>query len=599
MANVKFNSIPEMIRDRAKTYSTKEVFRFIDKKTEELSSINWNEFVDGSEKVSKALLGSGYGENSKIGIFSNNIPEWTIADVGILDIRAIVVPFFATASKEQCKYIIDETEMKLMFVGDKEQLGKALWLLDHTNSLKQIVVFDTEIPLEDKRCVNFNDFCDIKSSKEIDVKLKDSRAKAALSDMVTILYTSGTTGEPKGVMLNNENFIHTFKVHKMRLDLSDKDVSMAFLPLSHIFERTWSFYLMFCGGTNFYNENPRKVIDVLPIAKPTVMCTVPRFFEKTYEGIQKETENWPSTKKKIFNWSIETGAKVSNIRKKGKKIPVLLKIQYNIADALVLKKLRSIFGGNIRSMPCSGAALPLYLLKFFHATGIFVNYGYGATETTATVSCFESDKYEFESCGTLMPELEVKFSDENEILIKGKIIFQGYYKKPEETKAVLKDGWYYTGDEGYLTDDGNLVMTDRLKDLMKTSVGKYISPQKLETLLGQDAMIEQIVVVGDNRKFVAALIVPVMEQFQAAVEKLGLKFDDVNKMMDDKQVRKLMKERIDKCQDELTGYEKVKEFVLLAEPFSIEGGTLTSTLKTKRKVIVKKYASLIDEMYAG
>jgi len=599
MASVNFKSIPEMIRDRAKTYSTREVFRFIDKNTNELSSMNWNEFVHRSENVSKALLERGYDENSKIGIFSNNIPEWTIADIGILDIRAVVVPFFATASKEQCKYIIDETGMKLMFVGDKEQLEKAIWLLDHTNSLKQIVVFDTGLSLEDSRCLNFNEFCKITPAKEIDKKLKDSRAKATLSDMVTILYTSGTTGEPKGVILNNENFIHTFKVHQMRLDLSDKDVSMAFLPLSHIFERTWSFYLMYCGGINFYNENPRKIIEVLPIAKPTVMCTVPRFFEKTYEGIQKETESWPSTKKKIFNWSIKTGAKVSNIRKTGKRIPALLSMQYNIADKLVLKKLRQIFGGNIRSMPCSGAALPLYLLKFFHATGIFVNYGYGATETTATVSCFKSDVYEFESCGTLMPELEVKISDEKEILIKGKIIFQGYYKKPEETKEVLKDGWYYTGDEGYLTSDGNLVMTDRLKDLMKTSVGKYISPQKLETLIGQDAMIEQVVVVGDNKKFVAALIVPVMEQLQPAIEKLGLKFDDANKMVKDEQVKNFMRERIEKCQEELTGYEKVKEFVLLAEPFSIEGGTLTSTLKTKRKVIVKKYASLIDGMYAG
>ncbi len=594
-----FKSIPEMIRNRAETYSSREVFRYIDNKTNEISSVSWSTFVEESEKVSKALLADGFGVESKIGLFSNNRVEWTITDIGILDIRAIVVPFFATASKEQCKYIVDETEMKLMFVGDEEQLEKAIWLLDHTDSLKKIIVFEESISISDKRCVKLKDYINVMFDDSILKELSDIRNKSTVDDLATLLYTSGTTGEPKGVMLNNENFLHTFKVHEYRLDLSDKDISMAFLPLSHIFERTWTFYILYCGAINFYNEDPRKIIEVLPKAKPTFMCTVPRFFEKTYEGIQKEVEKFSSTKKKIFDWSIETGTKVSNIKKKGKKVPALLKMQYNIADALVLKKLRNIFGGNIRSMPCSGAALPIHLLKFFHAIGIFVNYGYGATETTATVSCFKSDEYEFESCGTLMPELEVKISDGGEILVKGKIIFKGYYKKPEETKEVLKDGWYYTGDEGRITADGNLVMTDRLKDLMKTSVGKYISPQKLETLLGQDTLIEQVVVIGDNKKYVTALIVPVMEQLTQAAEGLSLNFNDAKEMLQDAQIRSLMKERVNKLQEELTGYEKVKDFILLDEPFSIEGNTLTSTLKTKRKVILELYKKEIDVMYAG
>lgn len=587
-----------MIRDRAETYSSKEVFRYIDKKTNEIASVSWTTFVEESVKVSKALLMDGYGLDSKIGLFSNNRVEWTITDIGILDVRAIVVPFFATASKEQCKYIVDETEMKLMFVGDEEQLEKAVWLLDNTDSLEKVIVFEEGLPLKDKRCVSLSVYCNQDFDKSVEDKLTEARGNATVNDLATLLYTSGTTGEPKGVMLNNENFLHTFKVHVDRLDLSDKDVSMAFLPLSHIFERTWSFYLLYVGGINFYNENPRNIIEVLPIAKPTAMCTVPRFFEKTYEGIQKETNKWSSTKKKIFNWSIKTGSKVSNIKKTGKNVPALLKMKYNIADTLVLKKLRLIFGGNIRSMPCSGAALPIHLLKFFHATGVFVNYGYGATETTATVSCFKIDEYEFESCGTLMPELEVKISNEGEILVKGKSVFVGYYKKPEETKAVLKDGWYYTGDEGFITSGGNLVMTDRLKDLMKTSVGKYISPQKLETLLGQDSLIEQVVVIGDNKKYVTALIVPVMDQLTAVAEGLDLKFTTNKEMLQHEQVIKLMKKRVDKLQEELTGYEKVKDFLLLNEPFSIESDTLTSTLKTKRKVVLKLYKQEIDEMYA-
>jgi long-chain acyl-CoA synthetase len=327
------------------------------------------------------------------------------------------------------------------------------------------------------------------------------------------------------------------------------------------------------------------------------MCTVPRFYEKTYEGIQAEAEKWSNMKKRIFNWSIRVGSRASEKRKKNLPVKGMLAMQYAIADKLVLKKLRMIFGGKMRSTPCSGAALPIHLLKFFHATGIFVNYGYGATETTATVSCFKTDEYEFESCGTLMPGLDVKISDENEILVKGKTVFQGYYKKPEQTAEVLKDGWYHTGDEGQITADGNLLMTDRLKDLMKTSVGKYISPQKLETLIGQDPMIEQVVVVGDNRKYVTALIVPVLDRLHAVADELEIKVKDTAELLKHVQIREHIHEKINALQKELSGYEKIKDFTLLREPFSIEANTLTSTLKTKRKVILQMYKTQIEEMY--
>ncbi len=584
-----------MIRDRAGKYQDKEVLRYREKKSNAIQSKNWNELLEEFTQLSKVLLSESYGFGDNIGIFSANSPEWTISDLAILDIRAVVVPFFSTASREQCKYIVDETEMKLMFVGDQEQLDIAVWLLENTVSLQSIVVFNNALSLTDERCRLFQDYMrtGIKSGTDLD----EVQKSATTSDLATIIYTSGTTGEPKGVMLTNENFLYAFTIHEKRLDLDEHDVSMCFLPLSHIFERSWTFYLFYSGGTNFYLDNPREVIEVLPIAKPTVMCTVPRFFEKTYEGIQHETENWSSMKKKIFNWSVKTGYKVSNIRKTGKKIPALLSLQHGIADALVLRKLRQIFGGNIRTMPCSGAALPTYLLKFFHATGIFVNYGYGATETTATVSCFKTGEYEFESCGTIMPGLEVKISDEKEIMIKGKTIFAGYYKKPDDTREVLVDGWYKTGDEGHITSNGNLLMTDRIKDLIKTSVGKYISPQKLETLLGQDPMIEQLVVIGDNRKYATALIVPVLERLHAVAGELEIKFSDVKELLKHQQIRNFMQERINALQAELSSHERNKDFALLGEPFSIENNTLTSTLKTKRKVIAKMYASLIESMY--
>jgi len=590
-----FTNIPEVIRDRARKYQDRTVFRYLDKNHEGIQSKTWNQFVDEFTQLSKVLGSESYGYGDNIGIFSPNSPKWTIVDLAILNIRAVVVPFFATASKEQCKYIVDETNMRLMFVGDQDQLDKAVWLLDHTKTLEQVIVFNNQLSLPDKRCKIYDEY--ISSEINNKIEIAEIQNKASLSDLATIIYTSGTTGDPKGVMLSNENFISTFSLHDQRLDLNEDDVSLCFLPLSHVFERTWTYYLLHCGGTNFYLENPREVIDVLPLAKPTVMCTVPRFFEKTYEGIQSEAEKWPVMKKRIFNWSIKVGTKVSNLKKKAKKPPVLLGLKYKLADRLVLLKLRQIFGGNIRMMPCSGAALPIHLLKFFHATGIFVNYGYGATETTATVSCFKSDKYEFESCGSIMPEIDVKISDENEIWVKGSTVFSGYYKKPDATFEVLVDGWYKTGDEGQITSDGNLLMTDRLKDLMKTSLGKYISPQKLETLLGQDPLIEQVVIIGDNRKYVTALIVPVLERLHFIAEDLEIKFNDAKELLKNHKIRDLIKERINALQTELSSHEKVVDFTLLLEPFSIENNMLTSTLKTRRKVISEMYASLIEGMY--
>ncbi len=590
-----YQSIPDMIRDRVQTYQNKVVFRFRVRNSGSISEKSWNGLYEEFTGLSKALLADGYGFADNIGLFSPNCPEWTVTDLAILNIRGITVPFFSTASKEQCKYIVDETGMRLLFAGEAEQLEKAIWLLDNTETLQKVVVFNEELELEDARCVRLSDYMNGKQVS--DEALSKVISQATRDDLATIIYTSGTTGEPKGVMLSNDNFLYTFEIHQDRLDLNENDLSMAFLPLSHIFERTWTFYLLYCGGTNFYLDNPREIIDVLPLAKPTVMCTVPRFFEKTYEGILAEAEKWPNVKKRIFNWSIKVGGKVSEKRKHSEALPLHLKWQHAVADKLVLKKLRSIFGGNIRTMPCSGAALPIHLLKFFHATGIFVNYGYGATETTATVACFKTDQYEFESCGTVMPQLELKISDENEIMVKGRTIFKGYYKKPEATAEVLVDGWYKTGDEGQITANGNLLMTDRLKDLMKTSVGKYISPQKLETLIGQDPMIEQVVVVGDNRKYVTALIVPVVDRLHELADELEIKFNDGKELLRNTHIREYISDRIDVLQEELSSYEKVRDFTLLPEPFSIEANTLTSTLKTKRKVILELYRQQIEAMY--
>jgi len=591
------DNITQIFRAQATKYGTREALRFKYRNEINYKSIGWNEVISTSDNISMGLLSMGFGAGDNIGIFSDNRPEWILTDLGILAIGAVVVPFYATASKQNVKYIADETDMKIMFVGNQEQLDTALWMLQNSKTLQKVIVFEAGLALSDSRCTDWREFCQLASKREFADKLNQAINTVKPADLATIVYTSGTTGEPKGVMLHHSNFLNSFQYHDERLNISESDISLCFLPLSHIFERSWTFYLLYRGAVNVILENPRAVIEVLPIVKPTVMCVVPRFFEKTYEGIQSEAQKWSSIKQKIFNWSIGIGMQCAEYKCKTLSIPAGLKLKQKIADKLVLKKLRGIFGDNFRFLPCAGAAIRPELLRFFHATGLFVNYGYGATETTATVSCFKDDVWNFETSGSIMPHVSVKISADGEIMVKGKTVFSGYYKKPDETAKSLIDGWYMTGDKGYLTKDNDVVMVDRMNDLFKTSGGKFVSPQKVELLIGQDQYIQQIVIIGANRKFVTAIIVPSFENLAMAIEKLGLDATNPESIVANKAIFNFLKARIDKLQEELTPYERVVNFILLAEPFSIENNTLTSSLKTRRKIIIEKYKDIIEKMY--
>jgi len=587
-----------MMRNRAARYGSREVFRYREPGRKNYNSYNWQELVSITGLVSKALLSLGFGPGSNIGIFSDNKPQWTIADLGILGVRGVVVPFFATASRKQLKYITDETRMELLFVGNKEQLEKAMWLFGNSESLKIVVCFNDDLPVdEDIRCINWEDFLKLGGTGDYSERLEQILQSAEQDDLATIIYTSGTTGEPKGVMLGMDNFFSCFKNHDERLKVNEKDVSLCFLPLSHIFERSWTFYMLYKGAINVYLENPKDVIGELALARPSLMCTVPRFFEKTYEGIRKEETKWPIFKSKIFDWAIGIGLEYADYLKKNSRPTSGLAFKRFLADKLVLKKLRSVFGGNVRFFPCAGAAIRPELLRFFHAAGIFVNYGYGATETTATVSCFRDDQYEFESSGTVMPGTKVKISDEGEILIHGETVFKGYYNKPEETAKVLKEGWYFSGDQGKFSEEGNLIILDRVNDIFKTSGGKFVSPQKIEMLLAEDPFIDQIVVHGDNRKFISALIVPSFDALSRQFPAISHGIRDKKVLLSEFLITEFYRKRLEVIQEELIPYERVVKFTLLSEPFSIENDSLTSTLKIRRKVISAIYASQIDAMY--
>jgi long-chain acyl-CoA synthetase len=590
-------NILNIVLERASGYNSREVFRQRDSESNSYKKISWECLVNTSQMVSRSLLSLGADTFENIGIFCDNRPEWIYSDLGIMGMRGVSVPFYSTSSKQQLKYIVDETKMKLIFVGNREQYEKALWLLENTETLKKIIVIDATIAPDNDRCITWEKFIGLDSENNFNDELKKRMQDIQTDDLVTIIYTSGTTGESKGVMLTHSTFLYTFKIHDERLEVKESDVSVCFLPLSHVFERMWTYYMLYRGATNVFIDNPREIIKHISVIKPTLMCTVPRFFEKTYEGIQAELSKWSAVKKKIFNWSVKTGHEYSEFLSKNQQPPVILKIKHSVADKLVLKKLRGIFGGNIRYMPCAGAAISPSMLRFFHAAGVIINYGYGATETSATVSCFRGDRYDFDTCGTTMPGIEVKISEQGEILIKGDTVFKGYFNKPEETAKTLIDGWYHSGDQGYITGNGDLVMTDRLKDLMKTSSGKYVSPQKIELHFGQDPYIEQIIAIGDKRKYITALIVPSFLALKIEAERIGLKTLDDAELVVRKEIIEFYNERIHKLQEDLANYERVIRFKLLPEPFSIQNGMLTNTLKVRRNMLIEQFKDDIDKMY--
>ena len=554
------------------------------------------EKIDG---VAKALIAEGINEQEMVGIFSGNMPEWIISDFALMSIRAVSIPIFSTDPVSQVAYILRETEMKLIFVGEQEQYDKILKIVAETGIEYKIVVFDDSVDLKNYHGGQYYKAFYEKWIDDKDNSLLNERlSKINSEDIVTILYTSGTTGEPKGVVLRVRNFDSFLKIHDAYLMvLNNKDIILAFLPLSHIFERAMTILALHKGATVYFLTNPRGVVDALQIVRPTFMCTVPRFFEKTYNVIFEKIEASSAIQKKIFHWAMSVGEKVMNLRRQEQKIPLIDKIKYTIADKLVLQQGRQAFGGNIRYMPCSGAMLPDHINIFFHSAGIHIIYAYGLTETLATVTAYPFTNFKFGSVGKPLPFVEVKIGKDNEIMIREDSLFTEYYKKPAETLAAYEDGWFKSGDAGEIDSDGNLIMKERIKDLIKTSVGKYVAPQQIESVLSSEPLIEQVVVIGDDRKFLTALIVPSFPALEAYAEKLKIKYTNREEMICNSLIIKLMKARLHAVQKNLANYQKVQKFTLLANEFSIDTGEFTSTLKMKRKLISQKFSSLIEKMY--
>ena len=426
-------------------------------------------------------------------------------------------------------------------------------------------------------------------------------ADSTANDLMYLIYTSGTTGAAKGVMLTHSNFSAAMLGHGMRIDVDDEiDLSLSFLPFSHIFELGWTMFCLEHGVRVAINRDPKEIQKAVKEINPTCMCSVPRFWEKVYTAISDNVNNAKPVVKMLLKRAVKVGKK-RNLKyvRRGVKVPAMLEAQYQYFDRKVFSKIRKAVGISDRNFfPTAGAMLSDNITEFLHGIGINIVIGYGLSETNATVTFYPSPGWKLGTVGTPLPGVKVKIGNKHEILVKGPTVMKGYYNNPEETaKAIDEDGWFHTGDCGDLTQDGHLVLTERLKDLFKTSNGKYVAPQVMETRLAQDKFIEQVAVIGDGRQFISALIVPNFESLKAYAAKNGLNLNTNEELAYSKEIHEMLEQRIEKYQQDLAAYERIKQFIVMPRPFSIEKREVTNTLKIRRAVINKHYAKLIDAIY--
>lgn len=566
---------------------------------------SWVELSEMTANAACALEILGVKECSKIAVFSANDPYVLVTDFAAFANRAVPVSIYATSSPQQVEYIVRDSGAEILFAGDEKQYHIAREVAARVPSLRQVVTYDNiKREPDDSTTLTFTQLMELGKAASDKCRAEVARrsADAIPDDIATLLYTSGTTGDPKGAILPHSCFNAALEIHHERLTmLSDADTSLCFLPLSHIFEKAWTFFALDCGIRVYVNRDPKAIQNTIREVRPTCMCSVPRFWEKAYAAIQEKMSRMKPVSRFMCARALKIGRKRNlDYLRRGLKVPRLLEARYQFYNKRVFEKVKRIMGiehGNI--FPTAGAPLSPAITEFFRTMGVPIVIGYGLSETTATVSCYPTVGYEIGTVGTVLPGIEVKIGADNEILVKGPTVMRGYYNKPQETEtAFTPDGFFRTGDAGYIDANGNIVLTERIKDLFKTSNGKYIAPQAIESRLGEDKYIEQVAVIGDNRKFVTAIIVPAIEAVKEYANKKKIQYRSLEELLKNAQIRDLISRRIEALQEGLASFEKIKKFTLLPKEFTMEAGELTNTLKIRRPVINRHYASEIEAMYA-
>ncbi|MGN1238752.1 MAG: AMP-dependent synthetase/ligase [Muribaculaceae bacterium] len=600
------NKLFEMVNSNASRFGNREVYYHKNYATNRWESTKWTDFQRDVESVSLAFEILGLKPQQCVAVFSQNMPNNLVTDFAAFRNRAISVPIYATSSKSEVDYIVTDSQAHILCVGSQEHYDIAREVARDNSTLQQIITYSPDIKLQpdDASTITWENLLKLgnAASEACRSELKLRENSAIPDDIACLIYTSGTTGVPKGVILTHSNFDAAIAIHERRLEYNpDTDISLCFLPLSHIFERAWTYFAITQGIRVYINQDPKQIQVAIKEVQPTIMCSVPRFWEKVYTAVQENIAQMGAVQKAVVRRALKVG-RIRNLKyaRIGRKAPALIEAQYRFFDAKVLSKVRKAIGVDRgHFFPTAGAPLSKNITEFLHSLGINIIIGYGLSETTATVTCFPKEGFEIGTVGTPLPEVQFKIGPNDEILVKGDTVMRGYYNKPKETaEAFTPDGWFRTGDAGLVSENGSLILTERIKDLFKTSNGKYIAPQALESRLGEDRYIEQVAVIGDQRKYVTAIIIPAYEALKEYASKHKIQYRSIEELVKNSDIIKMIEARIDELQKNFASFEQIKRFTLLPKAFSMETGELTNTLKIRRSIINKLYSREIEAMYA-
>ena len=591
-----------LIHDLANKYGDKTALTFKKFGSDKWQSVSWNQFSLRVKQVSNALLNIGAKPHDKIAVFSQNCVHYLYTDFGAYGIKVCSIPFYATSSEQQIQYMINDGQVRFLFVGEQEQYDKAHRVFALCPSLERIIIFDSSVRISthDPAALYFKDFIKLGENLPRQTEVEALYQSASMDDMANILYTSGTTGDSKGVMLTYGQYDAALRANDEVVPVSEKDRVINFLPFTHIFERGWAYLCLSEGAQLFINTYPHEIQESMRQVHPTCMSSVPRFWEKVYIAVKAKMDEAGSVQKKLFYHALAVGRK-RNIEyiANGKRPPLTLELEYKIINKTILSMVRKQLGLEYPNIfPTAGAYVSPEVEEFILSVGIGMVVGYGLTESLATVSCVHLDKkFTIGSVGRPISSIQIKIGEDNEILLKGPTITKGYYHRDTTNAKVFdEEGFFHTGDAGYMKD-GELFLTERIKDLFKTSNGKYIAPQQVESLLLVDKFIDQVAVIADQRKFVSALIVPEFRLVEDWVRDHHIAFSSREDLCANEQVKKMLQERINTLQQQLAYYEQIKRITLLPHHFSMESGELTNTLKIRRPIINKNYQAEIDKMY--
>lgn len=592
-------TINELFARSVAARAARVVMRY--KRNKAWHDITGAQLLDRVQNVACALHERGVRPGDRVALLAESSPEWSVADYAILACGAVNVPIYPTQAVDQVGFILKNCGAQLLFISNQKQVRRVRSALDSLRGdAPQIVLFEAAEGGKFQTLAELESAGAAVRAAQPDL-YRTLSAQAQPEDLATIIYTSGTTGDPKGVMLTHRNLTADAIASGQFLGPDERDIALSFLPLSHVFERTVHYIFMHCGVQINFARGVETVAEDIKEVRPTVCTAVPRLFEKIYATINKKAADAAPWQQKVFQRSVKIGREVAELRDQGKSLPLSLKLQHQVADRLVFHKWREAIGGRVRFFVSGGAALPKEIALVFAGAGVPILQGYGLTETSPVVSVNTPDANRFGTIGRAIPGVRVRVAEDGELLVQGDIVMRGYYQMPEETAKVLSeeaDGvWFHTGDIGEMDADGFLKITDRKKDLLKTSLGKYIAPQQIENLIRGIPLVEQVIVIGNMRKFPSALIVPSFEALRSYADSLSLDIKERRDLVRHPRIAEFFKKKVDEVTRDLAPYEKIKKIALLDSEFTIEGGELTPTLKIRRQFVEEKYRETIDALY--